>query len=282
MNRPAGEEAPSSPDGGICLVLGAGGFRGLAHVGVLKALRRASVPIHSVIGVSIGALVAAFHAGLGLEPDEIAERLSRLTTSSLFALGVALRRWGPLSRRARRAVSSHLDDLEMLSSLRLDRLHFGVRRLGLLAMDLPGGEEVFAATGLPCPVPPDRIVLGGISIPGFFPTVRFRSPGKTYHLADGGFSRSVPVERAFQPPFSARRVLAVDLQVIRGLRERRGDRWRRLQSEHGDALVRLLPDVERTGTIFFRRGSGADLLRAGEEAVNGEVISRLTLSRRGC
>jgi len=282
LNRPAGEEASSSPDGGICLVLGAGGFRGLAHVGVLKALRRASVPIHSIIGVSIGSLVAAFHAGLGLEPDEIAARLSRLTTPAFFALGIALRRWGPLSRRARRAVSGHLDELELLANLRLDRLHFGVRRLGLLAMDLPGGEEVFAATDLPCPVPPGKVVLGGISIPGLFPTVRLDSPGKTYHLADAGFSRSVPVERAFQTPFSARRVLAVDLQVIRGLRERRGDRWRRLQSEHGDALVRLLPDVERTGTIFFRRGSGADLLRAGEEAVNGEVISRLTLSRRGC
>lgn len=282
MNHPAREETSPSPGGGVCLVLGAGGFRGLAHVGVLKALRRTSIPIHSIIGVSIGSLVAAFHAGLGLEPDEIAAELSRLTTSSFFALGIALRQWGSLSGRARRAVSGHLEELDRLRNLRLDRLHFGVRRLGLLAMDLPGGEEVFAATGLPCPVPPDRIVMGGISIPGLFPLVRVESPGRTYRLADGGFSRSVPVERAFQPPFCARRVLAVDLQVIRGFRERRRDRWRRLESEHGNSLVRLLPKVEETGTIFFRRGQGAKLLRAGEEAVTGEVISRLTLSPGGC
>ncbi len=282
MNRTAREEPSSPPEGGICLVLGAGGFRGLAHLGVLKALRRASVPIHSIIGVSIGSLVGAFHAGLGMEPDEIAARLSRMTTSSFFALGIALRRWGPLSRRARRAASGHLEDLERLEGLGLDRLHFGVRRLGLLAMDLPGGGEIFAATGHPGPVPPARLVLGGISIPVLYPLVRFESPGRTYRLADGGFSHSVPVERAFQPPFCARRVLAVDLRVFRGFRERRGDRWRNLESKHGDSLVRLLPNVERTGTLFFRQGQGASLVRAGEEAVTGEVIARLTLSRDGC
>lgn len=281
MNH-AAAEASLPPGGGICLVLGAGGLRGLAHVGVLMALRRASIPIHSIIGASIGSLVAAFHAGLGLEPVEIAARLSGLTTSSFFTLGIALRRWGSLSGRARRAVAMHLEDLDRLGDLRLDRLHFGVRRLGLLAMDFPGGGEVFAATGLPCPIPLDRLVLGGISIPGLFPLVRVRSPGRTYHLADGGFSHSVPVERAFQPPFRASRVLAVDLRVIRGFRERRRDRWRRLESEHGDSLIRLLPKVERTGTIFRRRDQGASLLRAGEESVTGEVISRLTLSRGGC
>ena len=145
---------------------------------------------------------------LAAPPDEIAARLSRMTTSSFFALGIALRRWGPLSRRARRAASGHLEDLERLEGLGLDRLHFGVRRLGLLAMDLPGGGEIFAATGHPGPVPPARLVLGGISIPVLYPLVRFESPGRTYRLADGGFSHSVPVERAFQPPFSARRVLA--------------------------------------------------------------------------
>jgi NTE family protein len=251
-------------------------------VGVLKALRRAAVPVHAIIGASIGSLVAAYYAGLGLEPEEIARRLSRLTTSSLFMMGLALRRWGPLSRRAKGAVGGFLEDLEQLRELRLERLHFGVRRLGLLAMDLPGGEEVFVATGLACPVPPERVVRGGISIPGLFPLVPVRAGGRSYHLADGGFSHSVPVERAFEPPFRAEKVLAVDLQVLRGFRERGRNRWKRLMAARGDSLILLRPRVEEVGSIFFRQEQAATLLRAGEESVTDEVLARLTLSPGGC
>jgi NTE family protein len=283
LSLPGGEVTSPSPNGGgLCLVLGAGAFRGLAHVGVLSALRRASIPIHAIIGASIGSLVGAFYAGLGLEPGEIAEQLSRLSTSSLFALGLALRQWGPLSSLARSRVGTFLEDLERLRELDLERLHFGVRRLGILAMDLPGGEEVFAATGIPSLIPPGRIVLGGISIPGLFPVVPAPARGRTYRLVDGGLSHSVPVERGFEAPFSAAKVLAVDLQVLRGFREREWDRWERLGEAHGDSLLRLLPRVRDVGTIFFRREQAADLVRAGEESVTDEVLAWLTLSPGGC
>jgi len=47
----------------IGLVLGAGGSRGFAHVGVLKALEAAGIEPDVVVGVSSGAVVAALHAG---------------------------------------------------------------------------------------------------------------------------------------------------------------------------------------------------------------------------
>jgi predicted acylesterase/phospholipase RssA len=260
------------------VVLGAGAFRGLAHIGVLKALRKASLPIDSIIGCSIGGLVAAFHAGLGLDLDEIAEKMSRLTTPSLFSLGIALRRWGALSLQARRRVDTLLEELGRLETLDLGRLHFGVRRLGLLAMDLPRGTEIFTATGMPCPVAADHVVLGGISIPMLFPLVRVAAQGRIYRLADGGFSHAVPVERAFESPFRARSVLAVDLQVIRGFRERERNRWTVLHARHGEALVRLTPEVSGVGTIFFRQRQAADLVRAGEESVTDAILSRLTLA----
>jgi NTE family protein len=264
------------------VVLGAGAFRGLAHVGVLKALRKASLPIDSIIGSSIGGLVAAFHAGLGLDLDEIADKMSRLTTPALFSLGVALRRWGALSLQARRRVETLLEELARLETMDLGRLHFGVRRLGLLAMDLPRGVEVFTATGMPGPVRADRVVLGGISIPMLFPLVKVEAEGRIYRLSDGGFSHAVPVERAFESPFRARTVLAVDLQVIRGFRERGRNRWAALHGRHGESLVRLTPDVSGAGTIFFRQGQAADLVRAGEESVTDAILSRLTLSGSGC
>tara|TARA_B110000093_G_C12968063_1_gene410693 strand:+ start:407 stop:2254 length:1848 start_codon:yes stop_codon:yes gene_type:complete len=46
----------------IGLVLGGGGARGLAHVGVLKALEEAQVPIDIICGNSMGALIGAQYA----------------------------------------------------------------------------------------------------------------------------------------------------------------------------------------------------------------------------
>ena len=66
----------------IGLVFGAGGARGFAHVGVVKALEAAGIEADVVVGASSGALVASFYAGgmtaraleelaLGLEDREI-------------------------------------------------------------------------------------------------------------------------------------------------------------------------------------------------------------------
>ena len=54
---------------GCGVVLGGGGARGLAHLGVLEALDDAGVPLDAVGGTSIGALVGMFRA-LDLERDE--------------------------------------------------------------------------------------------------------------------------------------------------------------------------------------------------------------------
>lgn len=54
----------------IALVLGGGGARGGAHVGVLKELERRRIPIDMVIGTSIGAYVGGLYA-LGHSPAQI-------------------------------------------------------------------------------------------------------------------------------------------------------------------------------------------------------------------
>jgi NTE family protein len=53
----------------IGLVLGGGGARGLAHIGVLKVLEREKIPVDLIAGTSMGALVGAAYA---IEPDAIA------------------------------------------------------------------------------------------------------------------------------------------------------------------------------------------------------------------
>lgn len=54
----------------IGLVLGAGGSRGFAHVGVLQALEDAGIEVDVIVGVSSGAVVAALHAG-GMRAAEL-------------------------------------------------------------------------------------------------------------------------------------------------------------------------------------------------------------------
>ena len=44
----------------IGLALGSGGARGFAHLGVIKVLIEAGIPIDLIAGSSMGALVAAF------------------------------------------------------------------------------------------------------------------------------------------------------------------------------------------------------------------------------
>ena len=60
-------------DNAINLVLGGGGARGFAQIGVIKALTEGGIPIDRIGGTSMGSIVGAFHA-LGLSPDEIKQK----------------------------------------------------------------------------------------------------------------------------------------------------------------------------------------------------------------
>ena len=54
----------------IGLVLGGGGARGAAHIGVLQVLMEMNVPIDYVAGTSMGSVIGALHC-VGMSPDEI-------------------------------------------------------------------------------------------------------------------------------------------------------------------------------------------------------------------
>ncbi|MDR2362627.1 MAG: patatin-like phospholipase family protein [Prevotellaceae bacterium] len=59
----------------VGLVLSGGGAKGLAHIGVLKALEEHHIPIDYVAGSSMGAIIGGLYA-IGYTPDEMAELLS--------------------------------------------------------------------------------------------------------------------------------------------------------------------------------------------------------------
>ena len=67
----------------IGLALGGGAARGMAHLGVLKALERHGIYIDMLAGTSAGAMVGAIYAA-GLDPDYIARRFKTELQPSWF------------------------------------------------------------------------------------------------------------------------------------------------------------------------------------------------------
>ncbi|HTW08294.1 MAG TPA: cyclic nucleotide-binding and patatin-like phospholipase domain-containing protein [Acidimicrobiales bacterium] len=140
---------------GCGLVLGGGGARGFAHLGVLRALEEAGVPIDVVGGVSFGALVAAVCA-LGMDDAQ---------RTSVFI------------RNGRRLlVTPTLPVVALSSGRRLDRMlqsDLGVvpiedlpRRFFCISASLSRADVVVHERGPLWPA-----VRASVSLPGIFPPV---------------------------------------------------------------------------------------------------------------
>ena len=68
----------------IGLVLSGGGAKGLAHVGVLKAIDEAGLTIDYISGTSMGAIIAAMYAA-GYSGEEIEEASRNIDWTSLMS-----------------------------------------------------------------------------------------------------------------------------------------------------------------------------------------------------
>ena len=67
----------------IGLVLGGGGARGAAHIGVLKVLEREHIPVHAIVGTSMGSIVGGFYAS-GYSAAEIEAIISAILWQDFF------------------------------------------------------------------------------------------------------------------------------------------------------------------------------------------------------
>lgn len=209
------------------LALGGGGARGGIHVGVLKVLDEAGVPVSFVAGTSIGALVGAFYA-LSLSGKKLEERLKSYLSSDTF-------------RRARFNLMAQADGLkdapfftriasfikkEFLLAMALTRPHLIPREqfienlayfipdvrvegtripFAAMATDLETGEAVLIKEGSL-----RDAVYASCTYPGVVEAVRLR--GRL--LVDGGVVAMVPVEAV--KSLGADLVLAVNAEKCIG------------------------------------------------------------------
>jgi len=185
----------------IALVLGGGGMKGFAHIGVLRALAEAGVRPSCFAGTSIGALIAAAYVG-GMSLDEMEKRALSLRRRDLFRINHV----GMLLERMR-SPSIYLEEpLRALCSNAVPKMRFDELSASLLVntVDVERGTQV--VWGLPGlrDVRIDDAVYASCALPGFFP------PGKVDGrlCIDGGTIDNLPVAVAAQ---HADAVIAVDV-----------------------------------------------------------------------
>lgn len=83
---PAWAQTPHAPSTTPCigLVLGGGGARGAAHIGVLEVLEREHIPICRIAGTSMGSIVGGLYAA-GYTPQEMHDIITTLDWNDLFS-----------------------------------------------------------------------------------------------------------------------------------------------------------------------------------------------------
>ena len=177
---------------GCGLVLGGGGARGLAHLGVIRALEEAGVPIDVVGGTSIGAIMAALCAR-GLDDSERVRRVMaiartgrRLVTPTLPLVAFSA------GRRVDRILTEHL------TSVPIEDLPL---RFFCVSASLTRAEAVIHERG-----PLWTAVRASLALPGIYPPVY--ADGDL--LIDGAAVDNLPVD-VMRHRVGAGRIVAVDV-----------------------------------------------------------------------
>lgn len=205
----------------IGLALGAGGARGLAHIGVLKVLEREKIPIHYIAGTSVGSLIGALYA-IGFDIDKIenillqedfAQYLSfqnitfdleQYRDKNILGFSINLPKlianpsW-PKGLISTVGIRDKFDQISNWAHFEYDlKIPFKT-----VATDLISGEKIVLDSGKV-----SNAVAASISIPGIFSPFEFEDK----ILVDGGLKDPVPVDVVRE--MGADIVIAVSLRDI--------------------------------------------------------------------
>lgn len=231
----------------VGLVLSGGGARGLAHIGVIKALEEHNIQISAIAGTSMGAVIGALYA-TGKTPDEIAviargmdwghaldddtprENLSyrrKQDSRDYLVKAQATIKDGVFSLPKGIVQGQNLQLLlqrifvHVSHGTNFDDFHIPFRAV---AGDLVTGEAVILSEGsLP------TAVRASMSIPGLYAPVEI--DGKI--LVDGGIANNLPID--IVKAMGVDRVIAVDIAT---------------PLYDADGLDSVLPIIEQLTTLL--------------------------------
>src|SRR5713226_7078898 len=261
------KEPRERPRVGLAL---AGGFaRGIAHIGVLRVLGEAGIPVDCIAGTSVGALIAVGYCS-GASLDAMAE-VGAATSFTDFG------RWTPswLGLATNQRMEKYLARFTPVKTF--EELQ---TPLAIATTDISAGVSVYYSHG-PI-VPPLR---ASCAYPGLFVPIQFE--GRT--LVDGFLTAPVPVEGAMllgadiviaiyleagnlEDPRTAADVISRSFNII----QRHGEiAWR----QQADVIIE--PDVKPFVWDDFTRTN--ELVAVGEAAVQAalpEIKALLTGEKR--
>lgn len=242
----------------IGLVLGSGGARGLAHIGVLKVLERNNIPIDFISGASIGAIIGAIYAAM-----RNANEMEKIVTAADWKTFVSL-----LDPTLAQGILRGDKIKKFLTKFLGEKMTFKDLKIPLtvVATDFSAGEPVIIDKG-------DLLeaLMASSAVPLIFQPVK--KDGQV--LVDGGLSMPIPIEPLKK--MGANKIIAVNLdgdgftqkkekfnigetalQTIRLLR------YRLAKHDISEADVAITPEVENVWGYEFL--NGAKVIAAGEKA----------------
>ena len=166
-----------TPGGGnkVALVLGSGGARGYAHIGVIEALEARGFEIISIAGCSMGALIGGIYASAKL--PEYREWVCNLDYLDVLKLVDVT--WSPMGAMRANKVMSKLE--ELVGDRLIEDLPIPVTTV---ATDLVRQREVWFQNG-----PLLRAIRASIAVPGVITPVHI---GEQV-LVDGGLLNPLPM-----------------------------------------------------------------------------------------
>ncbi len=161
----------------IGLALSGGGARGIAHIGVIKALEEHDIQCNILAGTSVGAIVGALYAA-GYGPEEMLGLFKQANIFRLFTFTIPDKGFTKLT---------YLKDqlARYIEEDSFEKLH---KKLFIALTNLNTGQTEFRSSG-----PLFDVVTASSSIPLVFKPVEIDG----HHYVDGGLMENLPASRGF-------------------------------------------------------------------------------------
>jgi len=178
MNKsvPVSNQSPSKT---VSLVLGSGGARGLAHIGVIRTLEQHGYTIASIAGCSMGALVGGIYAAGKLDEfEQWVLSIDKLDIVNLLDIA-----WGSDGLVKGDKIIAALT--ELVGDVPIESLPI---KYTAVAADISQEKEVWMNSGSLFDA-----IRASISLPMFFTPVKY----KNSFLVDGGVLNPVPIAPTF-------------------------------------------------------------------------------------
>ncbi len=243
----------------VALVLGGGGARGIAHIGILKVFEREGLKVDLIVGTSMGAVIGASYS-LGHSSYIMEENAAKISWTDIF--DPTIPKMGLIEGVKMQHVIEDILKNKTFSDIGIP--------LAVVTTDIEKAEEVVFTSGAL-----SKVVRASCSWPGMFTPVRI--DGRL--LVDGGVKNSVPVSVARR--LGADFVIACDVgfcvtkdreigNILRLLLQSfqiMGEELNTYQSREADVIIEPdLGDIDQSAfdktTEIIQKG-----LEAGEKAL---------------